>query len=384
MTDLVTKEFDFMDRKVVAVEQDQMWYFSPRHFCENIGLNWPGQQKKIRDNTEKFSCMDIHTTGKDGKHYKMLMIPATRMDTWIMSISPRKIKDLNKREIVEAYQSQLSDWLYARKFLTREEVAAVESVALSRGAVGLTPEIDSLISLPAESPGMSQWRESRIIQLTDEHLGFISSTQIGRKERLTPNAFHQRWVIENSCDDRMMMLFPELTNTLHIHKYAVDHGMFREEISQISLGFSQKARLAKGHIQFNQSIGQLVVTYNYPASLIHKSIWETNCFLIGVFYQNEVDLGPDPIDWEERKIRYRRYTRDTEQWRIKRDAFFAVFNCCVDCGLPHGWEIVSRNFELHHRHYQTVGREHPHDLVPLCGTCHQAREKKRKRSFVLE
>lgn len=378
--ELVTKEFDFMGHKVVAVETDAGWVFSPRHFCENIGLNWPGQQKKIRDNAEKFSCMDIHTTGKDGKRYKMLMIPASRMDTWMMSINPKRVPDPLKKKTLETYQAQLSDWLYARNFLSKEEIGAVQGVAVQRGAVGLSSEIDALIALPAGSPEMSQWKENRIIQLTDEHLGFVTPAQIGRREPLTPNAFYNRWVIENSCDDRMLMLFPELDHQIAIQKYAIDHGIARPKIPQIELGFSQKAKLAKGNIQFNQSIGYMVVTYNYPAELIHKSIWEINCYLIGVFYQNQVDLGPDPLDWPARKLRYWGYLK-TDAWKYKRDAFFAVFNCCVDCGLPHGWEVVSRNFELHHPQYQTVGQEHPYDLVPLCKTCHQKREDKRERSF---
>ena len=51
----------------------------------------------------------------------------------------------------------------------------------------------------------------------------------------------------------MLTLFPDLTDIAHIRKYASDHNMTREEIPQLPLGFSQMARLAKGHIQFNQS-----------------------------------------------------------------------------------------------------------------------------------
>ena len=64
----------------------------------------------------------------------------------------------------------------------------------------------------------------------------------------------------------------------------------------------------------------------------------------------------------------------------KRDAYFSVYNCCIDCPPEIGFDIVSKNFRPHHLHYHTTGKEHPDDLVSLCVACHSEREKKREES----
>jgi 5-methylcytosine-specific restriction endonuclease McrA len=40
---------------------------------------------------------------------------------------------------------------------------------------------------------------------------------------------------------------------------------------------------------------------------------------------------------------------------------------CEICGEPPGF---GSRLELHHRHYETEGRERPDDLVACCRTCH--------------
>lgn len=388
MNDLVVKRLDFIDNTidVEVFSKDDEPYFNPRRACEHMQLSWGSQWTKIKKHPERYSWIEVSTKGRDGKTYTMVGMPARQFNRWVLDINPDYIKGKNaetKKDLVRKYQSQLEEWLHARNFLTREEIATVQDVAVSRGAVGLTVEIDSLIAMPTSTPELAKWRDDRVVQLTDEHLGFVTPQLSTRKSELTPNSFHRRWVVEGSCDDRMIILLPELYNSGGIQKYAIEHGMSRKELPLLPLGFTQKAELAKRHIQFNHSIEYLVVAYNYPASLIHSSIWEMNCFLLGVFKQQEV-LLKDPIEWEARKEQYRHYTQKMHEWRLKREAFFAVFNCCIDCGWPKGREITSKNFEAHHHHYQTVGREHPYDLVPLCGPCHKVREHKRKKSYVLD
>lgn len=73
---LIVQEFDFMDHKILAVEKDAIWYFSPRHICADIGLTWPTQQKKLKNQADKFNCSLMATVGQDGKRREMLVLPA--------------------------------------------------------------------------------------------------------------------------------------------------------------------------------------------------------------------------------------------------------------------------------------------------------------------
>jgi hypothetical protein len=382
----VQQEMEFSDYTIALFYVQHKAYFIPRHACERIGLSWSSQAKKLRDNPQEFECITIETLGDDGRPRPTLGMPARNFNKWIMGVNAVNVRGEGaerKRAILKVYQEQLTDWLHARDFLDREEIAAVEQVAADRGAclVALdqpTMTISDLLALPS-SPQLEAWRTNRVMQLTDQQLGFCTAAQIGRREPLTLNAFYHRWVVEDSCDDRMVLLFDELDVPAAVQDYADQHGLCRPDIPQLELGFVQKARLLKGHIWFGQSIGDLVVRYNLPAGLIHQCMWELHCWLLGIFHENQVDLGPDPIDTIARKALLNRYYGMPE-WIRKRDATFAVYNGCPDCGA---WEIVSKNFQLHHPHYQTIGREHPYDLVPLCGPCHAKREQKRREESIV-
>ena len=56
----------------------------------------------------------------------------------------------------------------------------------------------------------------------------------------------------------------------------------------------------------------------------------------------------------------------TQDWRGRRMLFLAMAGRrCADCG--------GAATEVHHLHYRTVGRETPHDVLPLCEACHAGR-----------
>lgn len=94
----------FYDDTLITLEKDGEQYVAVRPIVENMGLEWSGQQKKLVS-TPKFSCVDIYTTGKDGKNYKMLCIPVRKLNGWLFSINPEKVRP-EIRHIVEQYQEE--------------------------------------------------------------------------------------------------------------------------------------------------------------------------------------------------------------------------------------------------------------------------------------
>jgi len=44
---------------------------------------------------------------------------------------------------------------------------------------------------------------------------------------------------------------------------------------------------------------------------------------------------------------------------------------CEVCG------VVPYRIEVHHKHYNTLGRENPSDLILLCPECHRVEDEKR-------
>lgn len=94
----------FYDDTLITLEKDGEQYVAVRPIVENMGIDWSGQQKKLTEN-EKFSCRHISTTGKDGKNYQMLCIPVKKLNGWLFSINPERVR-AEVRPIVEQYQEE--------------------------------------------------------------------------------------------------------------------------------------------------------------------------------------------------------------------------------------------------------------------------------------
>lgn len=96
---------DFHGDQIVTFQHDGEPYVAMRRVVENLGLNWAGQHAKLIERSN-LSCMDIHTTGSDGKTYQMLAMPVAKLPLWLATINPNKIPDSHKRAKIELYQSE--------------------------------------------------------------------------------------------------------------------------------------------------------------------------------------------------------------------------------------------------------------------------------------
>lgn len=96
---------DFHGDQIATFRHGGEPYVAMRRVVENLGLNWAGQHTKLIER-QNFSCMDIHTTGQDGKTYQMLAMPVTKLPLWLATINPNKIPDAAKRAKIELYQSE--------------------------------------------------------------------------------------------------------------------------------------------------------------------------------------------------------------------------------------------------------------------------------------
>lgn len=97
---------DFHGDQIVTFQRDGLAYVAMRRVCDNLRLNWAGQHSKLVENADKFSCMDIHTAGADGKVYAMLAMPVSKLPLWLATVNPNKIPDAAKRQKIELYQEE--------------------------------------------------------------------------------------------------------------------------------------------------------------------------------------------------------------------------------------------------------------------------------------
>lgn len=65
----------------------------------------------------------------------------------------------------------------------------------------------------------------------------------------------------------------------------------------------------------------------------------------------------------KRPVNYKAYIH-SKAWQTKRRMMFALYDCCALCGSK-------ENLQVHHLHYDTLGKETAKDLAVVCLTCHE-------------
>lgn len=94
---------------IETVAKNDTWMASLRRMCENLGVDYKTQARKLKE--KKWAVVVIMpTTGSDGKTYEMAMIDRRTMTMWLAGINPSKVKP-ELREKIEAYQCEAADAL---------------------------------------------------------------------------------------------------------------------------------------------------------------------------------------------------------------------------------------------------------------------------------
>jgi len=106
-----THSVNFHNDTVFALEHEGVAYVAMRPICENIGIDWDTQSRKLNRNKDKFSCCHMTATGADGKQYQMLCLPLKKLNGWLFSINPEKVRPDIKDKIV-MYQEECFEVLY--------------------------------------------------------------------------------------------------------------------------------------------------------------------------------------------------------------------------------------------------------------------------------
>lgn len=91
---------------LITFERAGSRYVAMRRIVENMGMDWATQSVKIGQQTGKFNCCHIPTIGADGKTRQMLAMPLEKLQLWLATINPNKIKVPETRAKVERYQEE--------------------------------------------------------------------------------------------------------------------------------------------------------------------------------------------------------------------------------------------------------------------------------------
>ncbi|WP_236641682.1 phage antirepressor N-terminal domain-containing protein [Rodentibacter pneumotropicus] len=106
-----TQTISFYGSDLITLKVEDVIYTAVRPLVEAIGLDWAGQTVKLNKNKDKFNCCDISTVGADGKIRKMLCMPLKKLNGWLFSINPEKVRSDLKEKVIR-YQEECFEALY--------------------------------------------------------------------------------------------------------------------------------------------------------------------------------------------------------------------------------------------------------------------------------
>lgn len=144
-----TSYVPFNGQQILTAVAAGVTYVAMRQIVENIGIDWTGQSVKLRKMKDKFNCRDISMVAADGKLRKLLCIPLKKLNGWLFSINPEKVRAGIRDKLIQ-YQEECFSVLHdywtkghvvnprkAKKALpgkiTTEQQEAIKQLVMSRG-----------------------------------------------------------------------------------------------------------------------------------------------------------------------------------------------------------------------------------------------------------
>ncbi|WP_207629261.1 phage antirepressor N-terminal domain-containing protein [Photorhabdus cinerea] len=108
----------FHGQQIITAMVAGIAYVAMKPIVENIGLSWASQTVKLNKQKEKFGCFDIEIPSKGGIQ-KMLCLPLKKLNGWLFSINPEKVRSDIRDKLVQ-YQEECFTVLY--EYWTKGEV----------------------------------------------------------------------------------------------------------------------------------------------------------------------------------------------------------------------------------------------------------------------
>lgn len=167
-----TSSVQFHGQPIITAMAAGVAYVAMRTVVENIGIDWTGQSVKLRTQREKFDCRDISMVAADGRIRKLLCIPLKKLNGWLFSINPSKVR-ADIRDKLIAYQEEcftvLHDY-WAKGAAVRKPGTTVDERTPLRDAVNMLVSKKHLMYPEAYSIIHQRFAVESIEDLTPEQI----------------------------------------------------------------------------------------------------------------------------------------------------------------------------------------------------------------------
>lgn len=136
---ITTQTLSFHGSDLITLKVEDVIYTAIRPLVEAIGLDWASQSVKLSKNRAKFNCCDIATVGKDGKIREMLCMPIKKLNGWLFSINPEKVRSDLKEKVI-CYQEECFEALYNYWHFGKAERSHIAPLVEPKITMELTPK----------------------------------------------------------------------------------------------------------------------------------------------------------------------------------------------------------------------------------------------------
>lgn len=224
-----TSYVPFNGQQILTAMAAGVTYVAMRQIVENIGIDWTGQSVKLRKMKDKFNCRDISMVAADGKLRKLLCIPLKKLNGWLFSINPEKVRADIRDKLIQ-YQEEcfsvLHDYWTKGKAENARKKTSVDDRTPLRDAVNMLvskkhlmyPEAYAMIHQRFNVESIEELDASQIPQAVEYiHRVVLEGEFIGKQEKKTnelsakeANSLVWLWDYANRSQALFRELYPAL------------------------------------------------------------------------------------------------------------------------------------------------------------------------------
>lgn len=209
-----TSYVPFNGQQIITAMAAGVAYVAMKPIVENLGMSWGTQQQKLMKCLDKFNCIHMNMVAADGKLRKLLCLPLKKLNGWLFSINPEKVRADIRDKLIQ-YQEEcftvLHDYWTKGKAENARKKTSVDDRTPLRDAVNMLvskkhlmyPEAYAMIHQRFNVESIEELDASQIPQAVEYiHRVVLEGEFIGKQEespapKLEIN-FPISWFAENA------------------------------------------------------------------------------------------------------------------------------------------------------------------------------------------
>ncbi|ELD1716465.1 phage antirepressor Ant [Escherichia coli] len=192
-----TSYVPFNGQQIITAMAAGVAYVAMKPIVENLGMSWSTQQTKLMKQISKFNCVHMNMVAADGKLRKLLCLPLKKLNGWLFSINPEKVRADIRDKLIQ-YQEEcftvLHDYWTKGKAENARKKTSVDDRTPLRDAVNMLvskkhlmyPEAYAMIHQRFNVESIEELDASQIPQAVEYiHRVVLEGEFIGKQEKKT-------------------------------------------------------------------------------------------------------------------------------------------------------------------------------------------------------